>query len=167
MDGCAVQEATQVIGQGLGCGVALARLLFQALQADGVQVARHSELQPRRRHRLLVADLLQEVGRTGLAAMSLQGIASGWGNVGYMDVPLCLAAFGDTSLPPAMLSVIVISVLCMVVGVMLVEHRLELLSSIADRAIVLDLGKLIAEGDPDTVFEDPRVRAAYFEVEAA
>src|ERR1700751_1993353 len=53
------------------------------------------------------------------------------------------------------------------IGVMLVEHRLELLSSIADRAIVLDLGKLIAEGDPDTVFEDPRVRSAYFEVEAA
>jgi ABC-type branched-subunit amino acid transport system ATPase component len=55
----------------------------------------------------------------------------------------------------------------MQVGVMLVEHRLELLSAIADRAIVLDLGRLIAEGDPDAVFEDPRVRAAYFEVEAA
>jgi ABC-type branched-subunit amino acid transport system ATPase component len=55
----------------------------------------------------------------------------------------------------------------MKIGVMLVEHRLELLSAIADRAIVLDLGKLIAEGDPDAVFEDPRVRAAYFEVEAA
>jgi branched-chain amino acid transport system ATP-binding protein len=53
------------------------------------------------------------------------------------------------------------------IAVMLVEHRLELLSAIADRAIVLDLGKLIAEGDPDAVFEDPRVRAAYFEVEAA
>jgi branched-chain amino acid transport system ATP-binding protein len=52
------------------------------------------------------------------------------------------------------------------VGVMLVEHRLELLSAIADRVVVLDLGKLIAEGDPETVFEDPRVRAAYFEVEA-
>jgi ABC-type branched-subunit amino acid transport system ATPase component len=55
----------------------------------------------------------------------------------------------------------------MQVGVMLVEHRLELLSAIADRAIVLDLGRLIAEGDPDAVFEDPRVRAAYFEVEVA
>src|SRR5499427_726589 len=54
----------------------------------------------------------------------------------------------------------------MQVGVMLVEHRLELLSAIADRAIVLDLGRLIAEGDPDAVFEDPRVRAAYFEVDA-
>jgi predicted permease len=61
------------------------------------------------------------VGRTSLAAMSLQGIAAAWGNVGYMGVPLCLAAFGERSLPPAMLSVIVTSVLCMVVGVMLVE----------------------------------------------
>lgn len=53
------------------------------------------------------------------------------------------------------------------IGVMLVEHRLELLSAIADRVVVLDLGRLIAEGDPDTVFEDPRVRAAYFEADAA
>jgi branched-chain amino acid transport system ATP-binding protein len=53
------------------------------------------------------------------------------------------------------------------IGVMLVEHRLELLSAIADRVVVLDLGRLIAEGDPDTVFDYPLVRAAYFEVEAA
>ena len=51
------------------------------------------------------------------------------------------------------------------VAVMLVEHRLELLSAIADRVVVLDLGHLIAEGDPIKVFEDPRVREAYFEVE--
>jgi ABC-type branched-subunit amino acid transport system ATPase component len=55
----------------------------------------------------------------------------------------------------------------MKIAVMLVEHRLELLSAIADRVVVLDLGKLIAEGKPATVFEDPRVRAAYFEMEAA
>jgi len=53
------------------------------------------------------------------------------------------------------------------VGVMLVEHRLELLSAIADRVVVLDLGRVIAEGDPATVFVDPLVRAAYFETEAA
>ena len=52
-------------------------------------------------------------------------------------------------------------------AIMLVEHRLELLSAIADRVVVLDLGKLIAEGRPETVFDDPRVRAAYFETEAA
>ncbi len=57
----------------------------------------------------------------GLAAMSLQGIAASWGNVGYMGVPLCLAAFGDPGLPPAMLTVIVTAVVSIVFGVMLIE----------------------------------------------
>src|SRR6478735_292697 len=57
----------------------------------------------------------------GLARMSLQGIAASWGNVGYMGVPLCLAAFGEAGLPPAMLTVIVTAVISMVFGVMLIE----------------------------------------------
>lgn len=57
----------------------------------------------------------------GLARMSLQGIAASWGNVGYMGVPLCLAAFGEAGLPPAMLAVIVTSIIAMVFGVMLIE----------------------------------------------
>ncbi|CAN5416771.1 AEC family transporter [soil metagenome] len=59
--------------------------------------------------------------RGGLAKMSLQGIAASWGNVGYMGVPLCLAAFGEQGLPPAMLTVIVTAVISMVFGVMLIE----------------------------------------------
>ena len=61
------------------------------------------------------------VSRGGLAAMSLQGIAASWGNVGYMGVPLCLAAFGEAGLPPAMLTVIVTAVVSMVFGVMLID----------------------------------------------
>jgi hypothetical protein len=57
----------------------------------------------------------------GLARMSLQGIAASWGNVGYMGVPLCLAAFGEAGLPPAMLAVIATSIISMVFGVMLIE----------------------------------------------
>ncbi|MEZ5792693.1 MAG: ATP-binding cassette domain-containing protein [Nitratireductor sp.] len=49
------------------------------------------------------------------------------------------------------------------IGVILIEHRLELLTAIADRVVVLDLGEIIAEGRPEEVFDDPRVRAAYFE----
>ena len=63
----------------------------------------------------------QGTRKAGLAAMSLQGIAASWGNVGYMGVPLCLAAFGEAGLPPAMLAVIVTSVIAMVFGVMLIE----------------------------------------------
>ncbi len=60
-------------------------------------------------------------GGGGLARMSLQGIAASWGNVGYMGVPLCLAAFGEAGLPPAMLSVIVTAVVSMVFGVLMIE----------------------------------------------
>jgi branched-chain amino acid transport system ATP-binding protein len=48
-------------------------------------------------------------------------------------------------------------------SVIVVEHRLELLTAIADRVAVLDEGKKIAEGPPGEVFDDPAVRAAYFE----
>jgi ABC-type branched-subunit amino acid transport system ATPase component len=48
-------------------------------------------------------------------------------------------------------------------GVVVIEHRLELLEALADRVTVLNLGEVIAEGAPGTVFDDPAVRAAYFE----
>ncbi|MEM1314831.1 MAG: ATP-binding cassette domain-containing protein [Pseudomonadota bacterium] len=48
-------------------------------------------------------------------------------------------------------------------GVILIEHRLELLSAVADSCVVLDLGQVIARGAPRAAFEDPRVKAAYFE----
>lgn len=60
-------------------------------------------------------------GESGLASMSLQGIAASWGNVGYMGIPLCIAAFGDAGLPPAMLTVIVTAIVSMVFGVMMIE----------------------------------------------
>ncbi|MEL7466581.1 MAG: ATP-binding cassette domain-containing protein [Pseudomonadota bacterium] len=49
------------------------------------------------------------------------------------------------------------------IAVVLIEHRLELLSAVADACVVLDLGEVIATGDPGAVFDDPRVRDAYFE----
>src|SRR5258708_16474015 len=61
------------------------------------------------------------VARRGLAAMSLQGIAASWGNVGYMGVPLCLAAFGEAGLPPPMLTIIITAITSMIAGVMLIE----------------------------------------------
>ena len=49
------------------------------------------------------------------------------------------------------------------ISLVLIEHRLELLSAVADDCIVLDLGEVIATGAPREVFDNPRVRAAYFE----
>ncbi len=50
------------------------------------------------------------------------------------------------------------------VAVLLIEHRLELLAMVASRVLVLDVGRIIAEGPPETVFLDETVRQAYFDV---
>jgi len=51
--------------------------------------------------------------------------------------------------------------------VLLVEHRLEVVRSLADRILVLHDGALVADGDPATVMSSQIVREAYLGVEAA
>jgi predicted permease len=46
------------------------------------------------------------VSRAGLAHMSLHGLAAAFGNVGYMGIPLCIAAFGPQGALPATLAVV-------------------------------------------------------------
>jgi branched-chain amino acid transport system ATP-binding protein len=43
----------------------------------------------------------------------------------------------------------------------LVEHDMQFVGSVADRVLVLDRGKLIAEGPPAAIRQDERVIAAY------
>ena len=44
---------------------------------------------------------------------------------------------------------------------MLVEHDVALVTSLSDKITVLDLGRVIAEGEPAVIREDPAVIAAY------
>jgi len=53
------------------------------------------------------------------------------------------------------------------IAVIVVEHRLELLRAVAETVLVMDAGEVIAEGPPSVVFDDPAVRAAYFEAPQA
>jgi branched-chain amino acid transport system ATP-binding protein len=51
-------------------------------------------------------------------------------------------------------------------SVMLVEHRVDLVMSACDRVVVLDFGRVIAEGEPAAVARDRRVTEAYLGREA-
>lgn len=46
-------------------------------------------------------------------------------------------------------------------GVIIVEHNMAFVSRLCDRLIALDLGEVIAEGEPADVLSHPRVKAAY------
>ncbi|WGR93472.1 ABC transporter ATP-binding protein [Bradyrhizobium sp. ISRA435] len=49
------------------------------------------------------------------------------------------------------------------IAIIIVEHRIELLGTIADRVMVMDAGEVISEGSMAKVLTDPKVHAAYFE----
>jgi branched-chain amino acid transport system ATP-binding protein len=50
--------------------------------------------------------------------------------------------------------------------IIMVEHRLRELFRIADKVIVLNFGRKIAEGLPKEVMDNPEVKSAYLGTEA-
>ena len=52
-------------------------------------------------------------------------------------------------------------------AVLLVEHDLGMVGEVVDRAVVMDLGKVIASGTFDEVMAQPKVRQAYLGVSAS
>ena len=47
------------------------------------------------------------------------------------------------------------------ITVLMVEHVMEIVMPLVDRAIVLDLGKVLVEGKPTEIVRDPKVISAY------
>ncbi len=53
------------------------------------------------------------------------------------------------------------------VTIVLVEHDMKLVMNVAERVVVLDYGKKLAEGTPHEVRRSPEVIAAYLGAESA
>jgi branched-chain amino acid transport system ATP-binding protein len=47
------------------------------------------------------------------------------------------------------------------VSILFIEHDMNMVFGIAERITVLDQGRVLAEGTPDAISADPKVRAAY------
>jgi branched-chain amino acid transport system ATP-binding protein len=52
------------------------------------------------------------------------------------------------------------------IAVLVVDHKVDFLDVVCDRIVVLELGRVIAEGPPDRVWNDSRVMSAYLGVPA-
>ena len=52
-------------------------------------------------------------------------------------------------------------------SLLIIEHDIPLLASVSDRLLALELGAVIAEGEPDKVLNDPRVVASYLGTDEA
>jgi branched-chain amino acid transport system ATP-binding protein len=114
------------------------------------------------------------LGRVGVAALADHGCATlAYGDAKRIELALALANAPKLLLmdePTAGMPTRARNSLMQLAGelarrdhiaVLFTEHDMDVVFGHADRVIVLDRGRIIAEGTPDAIRADPRVRAVY------
>jgi len=116
---------------------------------------------------------LQRVGLGHLAARSAHGLA--YGQNRHLEIARAIAAeprflamdepsAGLNQVETAALGDLIKSFAAGGITILVVDHKIDFLRDICDRMMVLQMGKVIADGDPDEVFRLPAVIDAYLGV---
>ncbi|MFE5797245.1 ABC transporter ATP-binding protein [Streptomyces sp. NPDC056503] len=149
------------------------QLFGQLTVADNLVVARdwRGGVRPTARHRARAAAVLHDCGLDGLADSYAGGLPVGQARMvelarALADPPRVLLldepASGTTAEERHRLADVIRHAAeeenC---AVLLVEHNVAFVMELCSRVVVLDLGRVLAEGTPDEVHADPAVREAY------
>jgi sulfate-transporting ATPase len=132
---------------------------------QALAVSRKEELPPQARAAVDAFGLEQDLGRRpgelNYGRRRLVGIAraiAGGANIVLLDEP---AAGLDERESAELAGLLRMLVDTWGIGILLVEHDMQLVMGVSDRIVALDFGQVICCGDPAAVRSDPRVMAAY------
>lgn len=118
----------------------------------------------------LASELIARVGLAGLASSQAGNLALGQQRL--VEIARALAAdpalllldepaAGLRSLEKQALAALLQNLRSVGMSILLVEHDMEFVMSLADRVVVLDFGRKLAEGTPSAIRNDPAVQEAY------
>lgn len=122
-------------------------------------------------------DLLEEVGFERESSVTYKAAGSlPHGYLKRLELARCLALRADLIILDELFSGLSIAELASIVPiiekmmvqgktVIMIEHRLRELFRIADRAVVMNFGSVIADGKPEEIMEKPEVKQAYLGAE--
>jgi ABC-type branched-subunit amino acid transport system ATPase component len=148
----------------------IARVFFSMTVADCVRVAAEA-LAPRAAARERATRLLDRLSLSALAETPAQALS--YGDIKRLELAMALAGAPRLLLmdePAAGMAVAergsmmdLVAALAVEEGVTILftEHDMDLVFGHADRVLVLDHGRLIADGSPDAVRADDHVRRVY------
>jgi ABC-type branched-subunit amino acid transport system ATPase component len=155
---------------GVGRTFQIARVFFSMTVADCVRVAAEA-LAPRAAARERATRLLDRLSLSALAETPAQALS--YGDIKRLELAMALAGAPRLLLmdePAAGMAVAergsmmdLVAALAVEEGVTILftEHDMDLVFGHADRVLVLDHGRLIADGSPDAVRADDHVRRVY------